>query len=77
MLIQAGASVNAQAFGLTSLHIAASKGHAELASILIDHGADVNMPGKTRTGMMTPLAIAIKAKQEKIEALLKDRGGRV
>ncbi len=76
-LLQAGANVNARAFGLTALHISASKGHAELASILIDHGADVNLPGKTRNGLMTPLAIAIKAKQDKVEALLKDHGGRV
>jgi len=76
-LVKAGANVNARAFGLSALHIAASKGHAELASILISHGADVNLPGKTRNGMMTPLAIAIKAKQEKVEALLKDHGGRV
>lgn len=76
-LLKAGAVVDAKAFGLTSLHIAASKGHADLASVLLEHGADVNLPGKTRNGMMTPLAIAVRAKQEKLEALLKDHGGRV
>ena len=75
ILLKAGVNVNARAFGLTTLHVAASKGHTELASILIDHGADVNLQGKTRNGMMTPLAMAIQAKQEKMQALLKGHGG--
>jgi len=76
-LLKAGASVNGRAFGLTTLHIAASKGYTELASILIDNGTDVNMAVKTRGEMMTPLAVAIKEKQAKMEEFLKGRGGRI
>jgi uncharacterized protein len=76
-LLKAGANVNAKAFGLTTLHLAASKGYTDLASILIEKGADVNLPSKARGEMVTPLAVAIQANQPKIEKLLKEKGARI
>ena len=59
-----------------SLHIAAGKGHLELAQLFLDHGADVNAVANVRGTSLTPLAVAVQAKHEKMEALLKERGGR-
>ena len=44
MLIQNGADVNAvdQRQRWTALHIAAEKGHVDVAKVLIQNGADVN-----------------------------------
>jgi ankyrin repeat protein len=77
MLLNAGAKVDVRAFGLTILHLAAMKGHVELAELLIARGADVNLAVKSRGDMVTPLGLAVKAKQQKMEQLLKDRGGKV
>jgi ankyrin repeat protein len=77
-LLRSGASVQAKALGgLTTLHIAASKGYVELADVLLMHGADVNAKAKSRDEEITPLAIAIKAKRDKMVDFLKSRGGRV
>ena len=76
-LIDEGADVHARAFGQTILHLAASKGHVDLARLLLDRGADVNALAKVRkTDMMTPLAVALQAKQTKMADLLTSRGGR-
>ena len=75
-LLDAGADLHARALGQTILHIAAAKGHVELAKTLLDHGADVNATANIRKGLMTPLAVAVQAKQEKMAELLKDHGGR-
>src|SRR5262249_40634610 len=62
-LLRSGASVDGKALGgVTTLHIAAAKGHLELAEVLLAHGADVNAAAKN----VTPLATAVKAKQEKL-----------
>jgi ankyrin repeat protein len=63
--------------GLTTLHVAAAKGHIELAELLLAHGADVNSPGAQGGRMLTPLAMAARSKQSKMENFLKSRGGRV
>jgi ankyrin repeat protein len=77
-LLRSGASVHAKALGgLTTLHIAANKGYVELAGVLLEHGADVNAGAKSRGQEVTPLAVAVKAKQEKMAEFLKSRGGRV
>jgi len=76
-LLKAGANVQALSLGITPLHQAANKGYAELGSVLIEHGADVNRAVKLRGEMVTPLAVAIKAKQSKMESLLKEHGGKV
>jgi ankyrin repeat protein len=76
-LLRSGASVQARALGgLTTLHIAASKGYVELADILLMHGADVNAKATSRDEEITPLAIAVRAKREKMADFLKSRGGR-
>jgi hypothetical protein len=48
----------------------------DLARLFLDHGADVNAVASVRGTSMTPLAVAVQAKHEKMEALLKDHGGR-
>jgi len=52
------------------------KGHIELAKLLLDRGADVNEPSRQKNGNVTPLAMAVRAKQEKMQQFLKERGGR-
>ena len=75
-LLQAGADVHARSLGTTTLHIAASKGHIELAGVLLNHGADVNATAKFKGADWTPLGIAIQAKRTQMAEVLKGRGGR-
>jgi hypothetical protein len=76
-LLRSGAAVHAKALGgLTTLHLAASKGYVELADVLLTHGADVNAVVKSRGEDLTPLAAALKAKRDKMAEFLKSRGGR-
>ena len=75
-LLNSGADLRASGLGMTTLHIAAMKGHIELAKLLLDHGADVNEPSRQKNGIVTPLAMAVRAKQEKMQQFLKERGGR-
>jgi ankyrin repeat protein len=74
MLLQAGASVQGKALGVTALHLAAQKGYVDLAEVLIAHGADVNASVKSRGQMVTPLALAAKADQKKMADLLRSKG---
>src|SRR6266567_1558220 len=67
ILLKAGASVHGKALNLTTLHLAASKGQMDLATVLLDHGADVNAAVKARGKIVTPLDLAIQAKQSKME----------
>lgn len=76
-LLNSGADLKARGLGLTTLHIVAMKGHIELAKLLLDHGADVNEPSSQKGGIVTPLAMAVRAKQEKMQQFLTERGGRV
>jgi ankyrin repeat protein len=76
LLLKAGAKVDGKALSMSTLHIAAIKGQMDLATVLIGHGADVNEVVKTRGKMVTPLDLAIQAKQSKMEQLLKDKGAR-
>jgi ankyrin repeat protein len=76
-LLRSEASVQAKALGgLTTLHLAANKGYVELAGVLLTHGADVNAQVTSRGQGVTPLAVAVKAKQDKMAEFLKSRGGR-
>jgi ankyrin repeat protein len=75
-LLNAGADVHTRSLGLTTLHIAAGKGHVELARLLLDHGADLNATAKLRGADRTPLGLAVDAKQAKMEEFLSGRGGR-
>lgn len=76
-LIRAGANLRASALGVTALHLAASKGYVELASVLIEGGADVNAAGKSRGIVITPLAMAARAKQSRMEQFLRERGAQM
>lgn len=76
LLLKAGANVHARCLGITPLHLAANKGYVDFGALLIEHGADVNLAVKLRDGMTTPLAMAVRAKQPKMEALLKQHGAR-
>ncbi|MEW6322742.1 MAG: ankyrin repeat domain-containing protein [Acidobacteriota bacterium] len=59
-LLQQGADVNAaQGDGMTALHWAAERGHAELAGMLLYAGA--NVQAVTRIGAYTPLHLAARA----------------
>jgi len=75
-LLNSGADLRARGLGLTTLHIVAMKGHIELAKLLLDHGADVNEPSWQKNENVTPLTMAVRAKQEKMQQFLKERGGR-
>ena len=72
-LLGAGADIHARSLGQTPLHIAAGKGHVELAQLFLDHGADVNAAAKRRS-IHDAAGGGGKAKHEKMEALLKERG---
>jgi ankyrin repeat protein len=75
-LLNSGVDLRARGLGLTTLHIVAMKGHIELAKLLLDRGADVNEPSWQKSGNVTPLTMAVRAKQEKMQQFLKERGGR-
>jgi len=75
-LLNYGSDLKARGLGLTTLHIVAMRGHIELAKLLLNHGADVNEPSRQKNGNVTPLAMAARAKQEKMQQFLKEHGGR-
>ena len=72
MLVRAGADVNAQSgvTNATPLHMAARRGHVEIARALLDCGAALNMRDKKRD---TPLDRAINCRREKVAQLLRER----
>ena len=75
-LVRAGADVNA-AGGVTratALHMAARRGHVEIARALLDFGAAVN--ARDRKGD-TPLQRAINCRKNGVSQLLQERGARL
>jgi hemoglobin len=74
-LVRAGADVNAcgGVTGATALHMAARRGHVEIARALLDSGAAVN--ARDRKGD-TPLQRAINCRKNGVSQLLRDRGAR-
>ena len=76
MLLKAGADVHSTSFSHTALHLAASKGYLELAEVLLHYKADINAEAKAKNTMVTPLALAIRAKQPKMEQFLRERGAK-
>lgn len=72
-LVQAGANVNACAgvTRATALHMAARRGHVEIARALLDSGAAVN--ARDRKGD-TPLQRAINCRKNEVSQLLLERG---
>jgi ankyrin repeat protein len=75
-LLKAGATVDARSLSQTTLHLAASKGYTDLAALLLEHGADINATYQSKGLAITPLAAAIKARQDKMEQFLRSRGAR-
>jgi truncated hemoglobin YjbI len=74
-LVRAGADVNGCS-GITratALHMAARRGHVEIARALLDAGAAVN--ARDRKGD-TPLQRAINCRKDGVSQLLRERGGR-
>jgi ankyrin repeat protein len=74
-LVRAGADVNAcgGVTGATSLHMAARRGHVEIARTLLDSGAAMN--ALDRKGD-TPLQRAINCRRNGVSQLLRERGAR-
>lgn len=65
-----GAAIN-EIDGVTALYIASENGNAEMARLLIDQGADVNLPGKFQRA---PIGAATKGGHAEIVKLLLDNG---
>jgi ankyrin repeat protein len=78
VLLARGADVEQQHFlGTTALHWAAQRGRPDLIDMLLDHGAEVNRPGrKFGPDPQTPLAMAVRAGQDDAARLLRQRGAR-
>lgn len=75
-LLDAGADVNEDTgAGLTLLHVAAIRGNAEVAQVLIDAGADLDTRGGTSG--KTPLMSAAESDQPELVQLLLDAGADV
>jgi len=76
--LAAGVDVNAKdKYGMTPLHNAAFEGHKEIAELLINKGANVNV--KLESGLFkghTPLNIAIEFKHTEIADILRKHGGK-
>ncbi len=75
-LIADGMDVNeARPDGMTGLHLAAERGDLEVARVLLDAGADVNLV--TRLGDYTPLHLAGRSGHGALVELLVEAGGDV
>ena len=74
-LLQEGANADRESEqGLTPLHWSALNGRADLAGVLIDHGADINQRERY-TGKLTPMAIALLMGYDDVVELMAGRGG--
>ena len=76
ILLQAGVDAGVRSFDHTTLHLAAQKGYIELAELLLNQNADINATAKVKKSAVTPLDLAIRAKQPKMEQFLRERGAR-
>ncbi len=74
-LLAGGADVNAQGLFGTPLHLAAAKGELAIAVILIDRGADLEVPGEPEGAH--PLHTAALNGPTRMVELLIDRGAKV
>ena len=73
--LAAGTDVNAKnVVGQTTLIIAAWIGHKEIAELLIENGADLNVKDESLGN--TPLDWAIRRKRTEIADLLRKHGGK-
>ena len=74
MVLASGANVNARYGILTPLIFAIDHGHADVVSVLLEHGADANLPGENG---FTPLHLAVARAQHAIVSLLISHGANV
>lgn len=75
LLLERGADVNVNIRGRSTLHEAALRGHVDLIDLLLQRGADVNLRSVSSFMPGTPLAVALRRKQERAAELLRSRGG--
>jgi hypothetical protein len=73
-LLRRGANPNAKEDGSTPLHLAVLKEHADIAKLLLEHGADVN--AKDKYGG-TPLHRAVLTEDADVVTLLLEHGADV
>ena len=73
LLLSHGASVNVRTDGNTPLIWAIGCDHPELAKLLIESGADVNLPGDRQ---VRPLKRARQHNMDEIEKILLEKGAR-
>lgn len=74
-LLQEGANADHEGDqGLTPLHWSALNGRADLAEVLIEHGAAINQR-EGYTGKLTPMAIALLMGYDEVVELMAGRGG--
>jgi uncharacterized protein len=81
VLAAGGADLKARLKGQTLLHLAAAEGDIEVATWLLDHGADANAGNDCADGCAergyTPLHAALEFRDDEMTALLLARGARV
>jgi hypothetical protein len=71
-LLAKGAAVNRS--GWTALHYAAASGDDEIARILLQHGANIDVASPLKSGAYTPLMMAAREGKESTALLLLDKG---
>lgn len=75
LLLLAGANADSYGkYGGTSLHMAAHMNNADIATLLLAHGADCNALTKTGKNEFTPLMEAIKGKADDVMDILLKAG---
>lgn len=65
--------LNQTRLGFTPLHFAAYYGHADIAELLLAHGADINARG----GNQTPLSRAVVRRHFQVASLLIEKGAEI
>ena len=55
---------------MCALHWAVSRGHGEVARLLVEAGAYTNHVARTEAGQLTPLDTALRAEDEDLASLL-------
>jgi hypothetical protein len=74
LVVECSQNVNALGYHGTALHEASSRGHVELARMLIERGADVNIQDKYRS---TPSHLALEDGHVELVLMLIERGADV
>jgi len=81
VLAAAGADLNVRLKGQTLLHLAAAEGDLEVATWLLDHGADIHAVNDCADGCAergyTPLHAGLEFRDDEMTELLLTRGARI